>query len=564
MKKFFLLVFSITLFIIMFTSNVYAIDNHFILDDDGYHYYDFSDLTTLDSIIIQSDPGEILEYQDFVYMTWTSTILSTSNTVSDFNKLVFTWETNGSWFDLIVSFYKDDNQLKSFPTLSYENKNMILGYKGVRKLVDINNIPEDQFNTVEDLPTTIKSDNISVTSFGDVKFTVDGYNLIVTIMYYQTYRLKYIMSQETDMNIFNTIEALYLNPNGDTPQIFINHSSNHYLSDMLDGDAKAFVQHSIWDLNTNNLKVVKDYKAHAFIKQNNEGALIAYYYTDAFIMDHILNAKLTYTSRIHKVNWFGLENSYTEWQRKVFDYTSEDYLDYRDLTSNWGLWIPGWNLIASNIQTSTYYQMPRIDEVSFPNLQPEYNVTLAELNDHFRSKTPNFDNLLESGNYKIFAFALEEGKSLDFGLIGKLQTEFYYDELNSDNPDNFKIMNIVYMTDSKVYVTVGDDIDAEIILDDPILPTVPSENPFLVIWQWIQNNWLLILIVSLFILVLPVIGFILNGIGSIKKGLYSLKSSPDIYSKNRYYSRTSALPGLIVILLIAATIFLLAKGLGWL
>ena len=81
------------------------------------------------------------------------------------------------------------------------------------------------------------------------------------------------MDPGTDMTLFDTIEALYLNLDGNTPQIYINNGSDRYLSDMINNQAKAFVPHTIWDLTTNDLSVVDSYNAHVLIKQNNEGLL---------------------------------------------------------------------------------------------------------------------------------------------------------------------------------------------------------------------------------------------------------------------------------------------------
>ena len=464
----------LTLFL-LFAQNIYALDDYWETVD-GYAYYKLPDIYDSSPITINVNSSESIEIFDNAYNNYV---------VIQEKSIQIKIELNSGYYDLIF-IYGD----KNYVAASYPNySNILLTPSPVRKLVDINSIPE--FHTLEDLPKTLKSNNVQINDFGTVLFTVVGQDVLVRIIYFQEYILKYTMTADTDLSLFNTIEALYLNADGNTPQIFINNGENRYLADMLGDNPKAFTKHTIWDLKTNDLTVVNDYKAHAFIKQNNEGVLIAYYYTDAFVMDHILTATLTYTSRTHKTNWFGLENVYSEWKRNVFDYTSEDYLSYRNMTSDWQLWIPGWNLIATGIRTNTYYQMPRIDTVNFNNLQSEYNVTLSEVNSHFSTRTPDFENIIDNSNYKLFAFALEEGRSIDLSPVGKVQTEFYHDEVNKDNPDNLKIMQIIYETDGKIYTTVGDDIDLDVIVDDPIKQTEPKDN---------SNLILLIIVVSVIVL----------------------------------------------------------------
>lgn len=480
MKKIIFTLIMVVCSFVLMTTNAYAAEDDWQSGGDGYVYFKLPSQqpSSGTKFTITVNPDETLEVFDYglgIYVP-----------ISDKQIEIRFVESFGN----LDMYYKYGT--KDFTALSIANYPLFLSHdeSPVRKLGDIDDIPVDNFDTIEDLPQTVKTNNPQIDDFGTVLFTVSGQDVLVRIIYYEEYLLKYTMDANTDLSLFDTIEALYLNADGNTPQIFINNGENQYLADMLGDEPKAFTPHTIWDLNTNDLNVVNNYKAHAFIKQNNEGVLIAYYYTDAFVMDHILSATLTYTSRTHKVNWFGLENVYSEWKRNVFDYTSEDYLDYRNMTSDWQLWIPGWNLIAAGIRTSTYYQMPRIDVVSFPNTQAEYNVTLSEINGHFSTRTPGFEDIMDNSNYKLFAFALEEGRAVDMGVIGKVQTEFYYDETNPENPDNLKIMQIIYRTDGKVYTTVGDDMDLEVIPDDPILPTEPKDK---------SNIIVLIIIVSIII-----------------------------------------------------------------
>lgn len=322
-----------------------------------------------------------------------------------------------------------------------------------------------EFNTLADLPNT--ADNI----LGNVYFTVLGNQVILTIWYSNTpYTLKYNFSPQTDMTLFNTEEAYFIKRDG-KPQIFINKSDRLYLRDILSANSNetpAFVPHVIWDLNTNTLSKVEKYNAYAYVKQNPQGVLVAYYYVDEFIMDNILSTTLTYTSRKVMQRWGGLITEKTEWQTYVWSHTSDSEIEYRDLTASWQLLIPVYNLIFANIKTNTYYRMPAIQALNFNNLPAQYNVTKSEIETKYAEVNSSFNQLKNNPRYKVWAFALQEGANADVGIIGNVQTEFYHNPDNENDPKNLKIIEIVYMTDEKIYTTVGQDMNLHIIVEPDI------------------------------------------------------------------------------------------------
>ncbi|VEU83358.1 hypothetical protein, partial [Acholeplasma hippikon] len=330
-----------------------------------------------------------------------------------------------------------------------------------------------EFDSVQDLPMT--AENV----LGNVYFTVNGNEVIVTIWYDGTpYTLKYNFSSQTDMTIFDA-EEIYFMKRSNKPQIFINLTKDRlYLRDMLSAgsDKKpAFVPHVIWDLNTNTITKMEKYNAYAYVKQNNQGALIAYYYVDEFIMDNIISTTLSYTSRQRSDEWFGLVTRYTDWKTFIWSHTSEDTLHYRNLTSTWEWMIPGYNLIFLGLRATTYYEMPRIQALDFTNLPSYYNVSKQEIEAEYQKVNASFTQLKDNPRYKVWAFALQEGKEFELGWFGKIQTEFYNNPDNPDDPKNLKIIEIVYKTDDKLYTTVGKDMNL-LITVEPKVDGIANED----------------------------------------------------------------------------------------
>ena len=138
--------------------------------------------------------------------------------------------------------------------------------------------------------------------------------------------------------------------------------------------------------------------------------------------------------------------------------------------------IPGWNIISLGLKMTNQLSLPRIDVVNFSNLQPGYNISLSEVNNYFRQRTENFEDIITNSNYKLFAFSLGVGVSIDAGLGVTAQTEFYNNTENPNDENNFKIMRLVYITDGKLYTTVGDDMNLDIVVDPPLNETTPPEK----------------------------------------------------------------------------------------
>lgn len=343
----------------------------------------------------------------------------------------------------------------------------LVNYGAMYKIYWIYEKPIDQSHevSVSDLPITVNK------ILGDVFFETEGQKVTVKVQYDGTeYVMNYNMSDDTNMELFKTREAYYIKVN-EKPQIYINHSDRLYLKDILlsnEGATPAFIPHTIWDLESNELIHVEKYNAYAYMKQNDKGVMISYFYVDQFIIDKMLSATLTYYSRQHTKNWFGLVNETTDWERKEWSYTNEETLRYRNLTSGWDSWIPVWNLISVGIKTNTYYEMPRIDNVDWLNKQPEYNVSKTEVEREIKNVYPAFEGLKDDPRYKLWAFALEEGKNWDSGIIGHVKSELYNNKDNVNDRKNLKVIEIVYETNGKLYESVGNDMDLIIAIDPDI------------------------------------------------------------------------------------------------
>lgn len=344
------------------------------------------------------------------------------------------------------------------------------------------------YTEVEDLPRT-------TSGIGTVSFKVDGKNLIISITYNRKiYYMHYAFSLEQDMEIFRTIEAYFMNID-EKPQIIINHSRRSYLKDILENpeDESAFVPHSIWDLKTNKIVTQNEYNAYVYIKQNSSGVIIAYFYTDAYIIDSLLSAHVKWYYRERRKGLSTIFfDKYTPWEKREKVMTSDSYTKYRNLTQNWEDFIPLWNIGRGIYKYAKTYQMPQIAQVDYTQSSP-YNISVSEVNDYFKALNSNFTEYKENSKYKLWAFALGEGKDGFF-----VQSEVFNDP-DSDDLRNFQIIHMTYETDGQVYEAVGNDINLNIALN-PKIDGVANQN---------QNKWLGIIVI--FVSVLYVFGIYKTG-----------------------------------------------------
>ncbi len=484
-------------------------------ETDGYYYY-VSLPTSFDGSFIEIDitveDTEILEVKDFVLGVY-SELYDTDGNVQKSITVQFVPD-NGTWYDVNIIF--GDKTMTMWANLLYGYDDFL----SIRKLVSVDDIPDDAFSDVSDLPTTTDTDEF-LTDVGHVSFTVDGYDLIVTITYYGTYKLHYIMESSVDMELFDSLEAYYINLN-DTPQIWINNATDGRTlrSILSDETAAQFVPHSIWDLNTNSIHHVNTYNAYAYLKQNEDGVVIAYFYVDEFIIDKILTATLTYTARIHSTNWFGLYEEYSEWERVSWQYESDDYLTYRDLTTNWTQYIPIYNIISTAIKTGITYDMPRITQVNKEAIQEDFNITLDELDYHFSNVYEDFASIESDSRYNVFAFALQEG-AMASNVLGEVQTEIYHNYDDENDANNFKVVQIVYETDGIIYTTLDDEIDTIVDIDDGLQDDADSG-----LWQMILDalteffeNYTLFALLIVVVLAMVFIGGIVIFLRGLRKPL---------------------------------------------
>lgn len=311
---------------------------------------------------------------------------------------------------------------------------------------------------LEELPQTYKS------QLGEVTFDVEGQTLLVDIFYDNShYLFERTFVEETDMEIFDTIEAYYLNTDA-KPQIIINHSDRPYLGDILaapDGDQPAFVPHTIWDLDTNETKTLNSYTTYVYIAQNDKGVVIAYTYIDEFVIQEMLSAELRWTERTKispPMSW--ILGKGTEWETKEAVLYNDRYLEYKDYSSTWMDYVPIWTNIRGVKREREIFEMPEIQNVDFNDLDKDFNVkgkaiSKAAIEGYFREMDPSFTSIKNNYDYKLWAFALQEGIS----GFGGAQTEIYDNRENPDDPHNFHIINIVYETNGKIYEAIGDDMN---------------------------------------------------------------------------------------------------------
>lgn len=439
-------------------SNYYYLKQGYITDI--VDPFDYSNINY--TFVLESHNGSSLEVID-----------DQGNLLTLSSRVVFTFNYLTGWDDedlIQLKYYKMDGSLGELTNFYEFNDPNFLDYINNIEIKYYAEVVIENISSIDELPLTIATENYTV--LGTVSFVVDGVNLLVKINYdNKIYYLNMTFSVVSDMNIFNSEEAYYMNVD-DTPQIFINHSDRYYLRDILEGNSDetpTFVPHSIWDLKTNEIKTVNTYKTNVYIKQNPSGVLIAYVYIDEFIMDKILTAEVSWVSRMIKPWWARLDGKYTEWnyRREVLD--SDKYLRYRNLTSGWRHYIPVINIITTLGTGLRRYSMPQIDYVNFNNIQFEYNVNQLEIETKFREKNKDFIQLKDNPRYKLWAFALQEAPNMKT-LFGNLTTEPYNNAENPDDPMNFQIIELTYETDGKLYTALGSDMDLYISIHPDLQP----------------------------------------------------------------------------------------------
>lgn len=351
-------------------------------------------------------------------------------------------------FDYDINFYKNiyhpDNYKYQFSFTYFD--------------YDINDYKSSYFQflnkELNELPKTNESKVAGVT------FTYDQFNNLEAKIKYENkfYYLNRSFESDTDMSIFDTVEAYYMNRDN-KPQIIINHSDRPYLRDILeapDNEKPAFVPNTIWDLTTNKFKTVSEYNTYVYLKQNHRSVMMAYMYIDEFIIDKLLTVELSWTSRVEHGFIGSIINGgkYSDWERKTETLASDEYLEYKKLTSSWQHYIPYWNYYVGIRDLSKVYTMPRIDSVNFNNIQSDYNITKSEYETYMFSLNDEFKGLSSNHRYKVWALAL--GQGLDWFSE---KSEFYHNKDNLKDPYNFNIIRMTYETNGELYEAVGEDMN---------------------------------------------------------------------------------------------------------
>ena len=467
-------------------------------DPDGYYYYYFEPMQPGQSINFYKESDEILEYFSLDTQEWHNLDLYSNKDFDGIKLTLMNTAGNvtlyGQTFRVMPNPYDFLFEIEEFDK-DYINDFYTPG-KVIRKVNQFE-IPGENITNVNDLPITANN------RLGTVLFEVDGLNVKIQISYNsRVYYINRSFDINTDMSIFTTIEAYFMNIDGN-PQIIINNSDRPYLRDILEApenQTPAFVPHTIWDLLTNELEIVSSYKTNVYIKQTAKGPIVSYVYIDEFIIDNMISAHLSWADR--QKNGFPYSlifGKYTDWEIHEDIFVNDEYLEYKNLTSNWENFIPGWNIIRGIYQLTKTYEMPRIDNVNWSNIQPEYNITKTEVETYFRNTNPDFETFNSNPRYKLWAFGLQGGKS----YMGT-QTEIYHNPDDLDDPMNFKIIQLVYITNGQLYEAVGNDMDLIIVLD-PKIDGIANEN---------NTDWIKVIII-----VAVLLGWImvLNGNQGFKK-----------------------------------------------
>lgn len=347
-----------------------------------------------------------------------------------------------------------------------------------------------------EMPATTKQELLTV------DFNIQNSNQLEIIIndYPTKARIIKYLENEDDLKIFeNTPEAYYQNYNNN-PQIIISHDNTRlYLRDILeakisDKEAPAFLPHSIWNLKTNEIKTILNYKAYTYISTNDNSAIVAYFYTDEFIIDKMLKISVQYNMRvIGKI--LGIEYYNSGWKKFEETYTNEDYLKYKDYSTDFRDLIPVWNLILLYQREHEFFEMPRIEAVEFDNrgnsIQDYYNVSKSQIEDYIKSVDSEFETI--KADYRVFGIALHQGANY-FGA----KYEFYNNEKDIKDPMNLHIINILYETNGKLYETYGKDIDLRIKIDEntPNAPGNPDND---------NINWIALIICEIISIVIMIL-----------------------------------------------------------
>ncbi len=386
-----------------------------------------------------------------------------------------------------------NNSTNSFNIFIYNSKDLVI-YTDIAHVGDTFRLRYKFLDRLEvgshlELPETFES------LLGDVKFEVNENVVTINVVYGGArYVLNKTFAPSQDMEIFDTLEAYYMNIDS-TPQIVISHDKERkYLADILkspDGEAPAFVPHSYWDLNTNQIKTIETYATNVYLKRTDKGVHVAYVYIDEFIMDKILSVHLQYTYRLKNsaIVW-PIYGKYTDWTQDDLFFTSDDHLEYLNMAKNWQRYVPYWNHVFNLYTMAKTYELPRIDNVNWNNIQPEYNITKLEVEKYYREMNPNFMHLKDNPRYKLWAFALGQGADV-YGS----KSQIYHNQDNPTDPLNFHIMSIKYETVGKLYETIGSDQTLLVTMPEDLDGIKEEEN---------ARDWLMIIIV-----IVIAIGYIL-------------------------------------------------------
>ena len=261
------------------TEGDYRIFDKPIFTDSNHHDYK-----------ITLPVGSVLEYRNQLN-EWTR-VPSKSGTsaYNTFNfRAAFDDEWGGHWIissldnpNFLPITYTTEIQLDTFQ-IRYFNK-------------DVTNLPEDQYNTVADLPNTLGSVFSETMDMGYANVNLNGLNMVLTVSYKnQHYYMQYSFQPGTDTSIFNDREAFYYTHEGEKFVVF--NQGNYSMFTAQNVKTQTFIPFTVWNLTTNEIETFDRFNVYLYSKKEDANNAYAYFYVDEFIIDNLLSVSLAFKYR---------------------------------------------------------------------------------------------------------------------------------------------------------------------------------------------------------------------------------------------------------------------------
>lgn len=324
----------------------------------------------------------------------------------------------------------------------------------------------DDYNIVTDLPSTTGSIYTNSTGMGNVTFNVDGLQLEAKVTYNaQDYYLLFNMENGTDMSIFtNANKNFYYMYEGE--RFFLINHGNESIFQASNLGTQKWVGYTVWNLSTNEISTFDRLNVYLYSKLEEANNVYGYFYIDQFVIDRLLSVSLSMRYRYNYVigqsDW-KIHNKVLEADVfETFDPTSWqlDVLAGTALATGVLALIPGVQmpalLVGSAVMAivgSTIQSPPisfgTINQIEL--IQPSVSLQ-QEINAAYAASNPGFNpNATNMNIYKLYIGQFNDAWSTGI----KIDTEYsLYQQQQGIN-----IVQLTYVTDNKLYVIDGDNID---------------------------------------------------------------------------------------------------------